>query len=36
MKGDRCYGEKLFESARILYTHIKNNAKIASCLVHLK
>jgi len=34
--GDRCFDEKLYESAKILYTAIKNNAKIASCLVRLK
>lgn len=34
--GDRCFNERLYEAARILYTHIKNNARIASCLVHLK
>lgn len=34
--GDRCFDDKLFESAKILFTSIKNNAKIASCLVRLK
>jgi clathrin heavy chain len=34
--GDRCYDEKLYEAARILFTSIKNNARIASCLVRLK
>lgn len=30
-----CYEHKLYEAAKILYTSIKNNAKIASCLVRL-
>jgi len=34
--GDRCFDDKLFESAKILFISIKNNAKIASCLVRLK
>jgi clathrin heavy chain len=34
--GDRCFEEKLYEAAKILYISIKNNAKIASCLVRLK
>lgn len=34
--GDRCYDEKLYEAARILFSSIKNNARIASCLVRLK
>lgn len=34
--GDRCYDEKLFEAAKLLFIQIKNNAKIASCLVRLK
>lgn len=34
--GDRCYDAKLYEAAKILFTSIKNNAKIASCLVRLK
>lgn len=33
--GDRCYDHKLYEAAKILYISIKNNAKIASCLVRL-
>jgi clathrin heavy chain len=33
--GDRCFEDNLFEAAKILYTNIKNNAKIASCLVRL-
>lgn len=27
--GDRCFDEKLFEAARILYTRIGNNQKLA-------
>jgi len=34
--GDRCFKLKLYEAAKILYTVVKNNSKIASCLVHLK
>lgn len=34
--GDRCYDEKLYEAAKILFISIKNNAKISSCLVRLK
>lgn len=34
--GDRCYDSKLYEAAKILFISIKNNAKIASCLVRLK
>jgi len=34
--GDRCYDEKLYEAAQILYVNIKNSAKIASCLIRLK
>jgi clathrin heavy chain len=34
--GDRCYDEKLYEAARILYTHIGNNQKLATTLVRLK
>lgn len=33
--GDRCFDDGLFEAAKMLYTNIKNNAKIASCLVRL-
>lgn len=33
--GDRCYDEKLYEAAKMFFTNIKNNAKIASCLVRL-
>lgn len=34
--GDRCYDEKLYEAAKIIFTALKNNAKIASCLIKLK
>jgi len=34
--GDRCFDEKLFEAALILYKQAGNNAKIASTLVKLK
>lgn len=33
--GDRCYEEARYEAARILYLHIKNFGRLASCLVHL-
>ena len=33
--GDRCYDDKLYEAAKILFINVKNNAKIASCLVRL-
>jgi clathrin heavy chain len=33
--GDRCFDEKLYEAAKMFFTNIKNNAKIASCLVRL-
>jgi clathrin heavy chain len=34
--GDRCYDHQLYEAAKLLYVVLKNNAKIASCLVRLK
>lgn len=34
--GDRCYDEKMFAAAKILYTSISNYARLASTLVHLK
>jgi len=34
--GDRCFEDKLYEAAKILFVNFKNNAKIASCLVRLK
>lgn len=33
--GDRCFDDQLFEAAKLFYSNIKNNAKIASCLVRL-
>lgn len=33
--GDRCFGDKLYEAAKLLFVSVKNNAKIASCLVFL-
>jgi clathrin heavy chain len=33
---DRLYDEKIFEPAKILYENLGNNARLASCLVHLK
>lgn len=34
--GDRCFSSRLYEAAKKFYTIVKNNSKIASCLVHLK
>jgi clathrin heavy chain len=34
--GEKCFQNRLFEAAKILFTKIKSNARIASCLVHLK
>jgi len=34
--GDKCYNAKLYEAAKKFYTIVKNNSKIASCLVQLK
>jgi len=34
--GDLCYNEKLYEAARILFSHINNNAKLALALVKLE
>lgn len=34
--GDRCYEERLFEAAKILYTSIGHNQKLASTLVFLR
>lgn len=34
--GDRCYDDKLYEAAKLLFVATKNNSKIASCLVRLK
>lgn len=34
--GDRCYSARLYEAAKKFYTIVKNNSKIAACLIHLK
>lgn len=34
--GDRCYEERLFEAAKLLYTSIGHNQKLASTLVFLR
>jgi clathrin heavy chain len=34
--GDRCFDHQLYEAAKLLFVVLKNNAKIASCLVRLK
>ena len=34
--GDRCYDERLYEAAKLLYTSIGNNQMLASTLVYLK
>lgn len=34
--GDRCFSARLFEAAKKFYIIVKNNSKIASCLIHLK
>ena len=34
--GDRCFDDKLFEAAKILFISIKNNSKIAACFIALK
>ena len=34
--GDRLYDEKYYEPARIIYDHLGNNSRLASCLVALK
>lgn len=33
--GDRCFAESMFEAAKLLFANINNNAKLASCYVHL-
>lgn len=33
--GERCYDEKLYEAARILFNNVSNYARLASTLVHL-
>jgi len=34
--GDRLFEDQLYEAARIIFVRLKNNAKIASCLIKLK
>eukprot|EP01006_Ploeotia_vitrea_P027592 TRINITY_DN60369_c0_g1_i1.p1 TRINITY_DN60369_c0_g1~~TRINITY_DN60369_c0_g1_i1.p1 ORF type:complete len:1280 (-),score=86.00 TRINITY_DN60369_c0_g1_i1:31-3870(-) len=34
--GERCFGEKLYEAARLLFININNNAKLALCHIHMK
>jgi len=34
--GDRCFGAGLYEAAKLLYNNIRNYAKLAIALVHLK
>ena len=34
--GDRCYDEKMYEAARILFASINNWARLASCYLKLK
>ncbi len=34
--GDRCFNARLFEAAKKFYIIVKNNSKIASCLIQLK
>lgn len=33
--GDRCYDEKLYEAAKVLYNNVSNFGRLASTLVHL-
>jgi len=34
--GDRCFEDRLYEAAKILYQHVGNNQKLAQVLVRLK
>ncbi|CAK8987762.1 Clathrin heavy chain 1 [Durusdinium trenchii] len=34
--GDRCFDQGMFEAAKILFSNISNNAKLASCFLQLK
>ena len=34
--GDRCFEDEMYEAARLIFVRLKNNAKIASCLIKLK
>ena len=33
--GERCYEEKMYEAAKLLFNNISNFARLASTLVHL-
>lgn len=33
---DRLYDERIYEASKILYEHVGNNLRLASCYVHLK
>ena len=33
--GERCYEERMFEAAKLLFNNISNFARLASTLVHL-
>jgi clathrin heavy chain len=33
--GERCFDEALYEAAKLLFSNISNNAKLAGCFVHL-
>lgn len=34
--GERCYDEKMYEAAKLLFININNNAKLALCYIHLE
>ena len=34
--GDRCFDAAMYEAAKVLFNNISNNAKLASCFVHLE
>ena len=34
--GDRCFSEGLYQAAKILFTNINNNSKLAFCHIHLE
>mmetsp|Transcript_15000 Transcript_15000/g.32473 ORF Transcript_15000/g.32473 Transcript_15000/m.32473 type:complete len:1730 (-) Transcript_15000:86-5275(-) len=34
--GDRCFSEGLYHAAKLLYTNINNNSKLALCHIHLE
>lgn len=33
--GDRCYDEKMYDAAKLLYNNVSNFGRLASTLVHL-